>query len=78
LLLNAAILLLPYKDPANPEIITQLYKLMLYKVKVHAQRQDADEQGGHGGHQERGGGAVLGRPDGGVLLGVQAIRPART
>jgi hypothetical protein len=28
MLLNAAILLLPYKDPANPEIITQSSKLI--------------------------------------------------
>jgi hypothetical protein len=27
--LNAAVLLLPYKDPANLQIITQLSKLML-------------------------------------------------
>jgi len=36
LLLNAATLLLPYKDPANPEIITQLSKLMLSFVKFCA------------------------------------------
>jgi hypothetical protein len=29
IVLNAAILLLPYKDPANAGIITQLYELML-------------------------------------------------
>jgi hypothetical protein len=28
--LNAAVLLLPYKDPANVEIITQLSELMLF------------------------------------------------
>ena len=30
--LNAATLLLPYKDLANPEIITQLSKLMLVSI----------------------------------------------
>jgi hypothetical protein len=29
LLSNAAVLLLPYKDPANAEIITQVHELML-------------------------------------------------
>ena len=43
-------------------------------MEAHGQRQDADEHGGHGGNQNCGGGAVLGRPDRGVLLGVQAIR----
>jgi hypothetical protein len=32
LFLNAAILLLPYKDPANVEIITQLSKLMPHPI----------------------------------------------
>jgi hypothetical protein len=36
--LNAAILLLPYKDLPNPEIITQLSKLMLDSISTGPRR----------------------------------------
>ena len=34
MLSNAAVLLLPYKDPANAEIITQVHELMLARGAV--------------------------------------------
>ena len=43
-------------------------------MEADGQGQDADEHGGNGSHQDGGGSAVLGRPDGRVLLGVQPIR----
>jgi len=39
-------------------------------VEADGQRQEPDERGGH---EDRGGGAVLGRPDRGMLLRMQAI-----
>jgi hypothetical protein len=43
-------------------------------MEADGQGQDADDDGGNGSQQDGGGSAVLGRPDGRVLLGVQPIR----